>query len=108
MAPAANQPKPAEETKPANGTTASEGSAPAAPPTENVQKWYDVDVVKGTQFTVTAYQVPNEDAESNVSQSVDLAQNRMSCMPFQEQSQLLCYCIMNTVMHLFVKKCLKI
>ncbi len=24
-------------------------------------KWYDVDIVKGTQYTVTAYQVPIEE-----------------------------------------------
>lgn len=38
-----------------------DAKATPAPATEQALKWYDVDVVKGTQFTVTAYQVPIED-----------------------------------------------
>lgn len=47
-------PKTTEDAKPA--------AAPptTAPPTEQ-SKWYDVDVIKGTQYVVTAYQVPVED-----------------------------------------------
>lgn len=34
--------------------------APATGQKEAVPQWYDVDVVKGTQFTVTGYNVPAE------------------------------------------------
>ncbi len=62
--------KPAEETKPANGMTG-EGATPTpapsvATPPETVLKWYDVEIVKGTQFTVTAYNVATEEMEPNV------------------------------------------
>ena len=35
--------------------------APATGQKEAPPQWYDIDVVKGTQYTVTGYQVPIED-----------------------------------------------
>lgn len=60
-------PKPTDETKPTTSTnTADSANANTNATTttntsESVLKWYDVEVVKGTQFTVTAYQVPVEE-----------------------------------------------
>ena len=48
---------------PATTTPSKPDEAPKTVPTspEQAPKWFDVDVVKGTQYTVTAYQVPVED-----------------------------------------------
>ena len=55
-----------DETKPTNSTQ-NEGNTPLPQPIEIIPKWFDVDIVKGTQFTVTAYQMPTEAIQSNVS-----------------------------------------
>ncbi|XP_003383692.1 PREDICTED: host cell factor 1-like [Amphimedon queenslandica] len=58
--PTATQPPKGEETKPGAPPTAPPPAAPAPAPAEQ-SKWYDVDVIKGTQYVVTAYQVSVED-----------------------------------------------
>ena len=40
--------------------------APATGQKEAPPQWYDIDVVKGTQYTVTGYQVPFEDPTMKV------------------------------------------
>ena len=56
------QPKPATDAgaKPdaAAAAPVGNGATPTPPQPDPTPQWYDVDVVKGTQFTVTAYQVP--------------------------------------------------
>lgn len=56
-----------DETKPTNSTQ-TEGNTPLPQPIDIIPKWFDVDIVKGTQFTVTAYQVPTEAIQSNPEQ----------------------------------------
>ena len=41
--------------------------APATGQKEAIPQWYDIDVVKTTQYTVNGYQVPVEDEEGKVS-----------------------------------------
>jgi host cell factor len=48
---------PAPANPPPPAVKSEENPKPSEPPS----KWYDVDVIKGTQYTVTAYQVPMED-----------------------------------------------
>ena len=50
-------------------TEANQTVAPATGQKEALPQWYDVDVVKGTQFTVTGYRVPMEEAGEKVSRS---------------------------------------
>ena len=50
------QPKPAID--PTKTDASTNGATPTPPQPDPTPQWYDVDVVKGTQFTVTAYQVP--------------------------------------------------
>ena len=45
----------------ANQSDDSNMVAPATGQKEAPPQWYDIDVVKGTQYTVTGYQVPIED-----------------------------------------------
>ena len=40
--------------------------APATGQKEAIPQWYDIDVVKTTQYTVSGYQVPVEDEEGKV------------------------------------------
>lgn len=50
-----------EYTAPSTPKTDDAKSISSQVPSPEQTKWYDVDVVKGTQYTVTAYQVPVED-----------------------------------------------
>ena len=45
----------------ADQSEASSVVAPATGQKEAPPQWYDIDVAKGTQYTVTGYQVPVED-----------------------------------------------
>ena len=50
----------------ANQSDDSNMVAPATGQKEAPPQWYDIDVVKGTQYTVTGYQVPFEDPTMKV------------------------------------------
>ena len=54
--------------------------APATGQKEAVPQWYDVDIVKGTQYTVTSYQMPVDGEVSKRERRCTSAVARISAM----------------------------
>ena len=55
--------------------------APATGQKEAIPQWYDIDVVKTTQYTVSGYQVPVEDEEGKVCQWLILKEAEVKALP---------------------------